>query len=57
MRSLTPVRFRASDCRRVAMLHGQRGEEVTDAAVADTAPLRIRRPGPRRTNKRKAVPQ
>jgi hypothetical protein len=57
MRSPTPVRFRASDCRRIALLHGQRGEEVTDAAVGDTVSLRIRRPGPRRSNKRKAVTQ
>lgn len=57
MRSLTPVRFRASDGRRAAMLHGQRGEDAAYAAVADTASLRIRRPGPRRTNKRKAVTQ
>lgn len=57
MRSPTPVRFRASDCRRVALLHGQRGEEVTDPAVADTVSLRIRRPGPRRKNKRKMATQ
>lgn len=57
MRSPTPVRFRASDCRRVALLHGHRGEDVADAAVADTTSLRIRRPGPRRTNKRKAAVQ
>lgn len=53
MRRATPVRFRAADGRQVALLCLLHGEGAGHAAVADPAPLRIRRPRPKQRNRKK----
>lgn len=48
-----PARFRASERRQVAMLCALYGDEAGHAAVADSTPIRIRRPAPKSRNGRK----
>lgn len=48
-----PLRFRASERRQVAVLCALYGDEAGHAAVADPAPIRIRRPAPKSRNGRK----